>query len=421
MPFLTEALIRKRAEHNDGVLGDLEEIALHQQELEKIDCIEACCRHIQILLLQNNLIPKMEGLNKLKELDYLNLALNNISTVEGIEGCESLRKLDLTVNFVGIEELEVSIHNLKANVMLQDLYLTGNSCEEWSGFRAYTIAHLPQLKQLDGKLILPNERILARQQLPRLQEDLERAIEASIAKRCAEAGIPATEGAYTKESRNEMYLELAAQKEVKDLNERRRMGVEPKAPREVPGIFNARGEIRQCNEGKYDFDIDDVSDPTKIIFELGVPKYLDTSMLDVDVNPLYVRCVVREKVTQLKLPAEVRPDASKVQRSKTTGSLRVEMPLVDPKRTRTTAVAPQPELQPLQPSQEPQRARPTVPAAAVSVKGIYRDPKRVAATRAADLLREVRTTRSGGRVASVAGAVDDDGVPPLEEVSRRHA
>ena len=54
------------------------EVALHQQELEGIDNLEACCRHLKILLLQNNIIPKMEGLNKLKELEYLNLALNNI-------------------------------------------------------------------------------------------------------------------------------------------------------------------------------------------------------------------------------------------------------------------------------------------------------------------------------------------------------
>lgn len=29
----------------------------------------------------------MENLNKLKELEYLNLALNNISKIENIEGC----------------------------------------------------------------------------------------------------------------------------------------------------------------------------------------------------------------------------------------------------------------------------------------------------------------------------------------------
>lgn len=32
----------------------------------------------------------MENLSKLKELEYLNLALNNIHVIEGIEQCESL-------------------------------------------------------------------------------------------------------------------------------------------------------------------------------------------------------------------------------------------------------------------------------------------------------------------------------------------
>ena len=47
----------------------------------------------------------MENLSKLKELDYLNLALNNIDVIEGLEGCESLRKLDLTANFVNAETI----------------------------------------------------------------------------------------------------------------------------------------------------------------------------------------------------------------------------------------------------------------------------------------------------------------------------
>eukprot|EP00435_Cladocopium_sp_Y103_P050134 s2139_g15.t1 len=350
-------------------------------EIERIESIEACCRHIKILLLQNNIIPKMEGLNKLKELEYLNLALNNISKIEGIEGCESLRKLDLTVNFVSVEELEESVYNLKANMMLEDLYLTGNPCVDWSGCRAYVIAHLPQLKQLDAKMVVPRERIKARQQLPRLQQELEVAIEEARRKRLATAGEPVSEGAYTKESRNEMYLELAEQKAEKERNERRRMGTEPKEPRAVPGVYNARGELRQCNEGKYNFDLDDWTYPDKIVFELAVPKYLDTSALDVDVNPLYVRVVVKDKVTQLKLSAEVKPDGAQVQRSRTTGVLHIDMPLLQPHQVKERK-APEPELQPLKPSTEPAprlgyNGGDADRSKTVSIQGIYKDPKRV--------------------------------------------
>jgi hypothetical protein len=39
MTRLTRDLIRKKAEHHDGILADLEEISLHQLELEKLEAI----------------------------------------------------------------------------------------------------------------------------------------------------------------------------------------------------------------------------------------------------------------------------------------------------------------------------------------------------------------------------------------------
>ena len=58
----------------------------------------------------------MENLNKLKELEYLNLALNSITVIENIEGCESLQKLDLTVNFIEVNNLENSIECLNVKI-----------------------------------------------------------------------------------------------------------------------------------------------------------------------------------------------------------------------------------------------------------------------------------------------------------------
>ena len=91
MPQITQELLRKRAEHNEGLLSTLEEVTLHQYELEKIENLDVYCRHLKILYLQNNLIGKMEGLNKLKELEYINLAVNNVKKIEGVGGCESLK------------------------------------------------------------------------------------------------------------------------------------------------------------------------------------------------------------------------------------------------------------------------------------------------------------------------------------------
>jgi protein TilB len=54
----------------------------------------------------------MEGLSKLKDMHYLNLGLNNIKVIEGLDGCESLRKLDFTCNFVELWDLERSCKNI---------------------------------------------------------------------------------------------------------------------------------------------------------------------------------------------------------------------------------------------------------------------------------------------------------------------
>jgi protein TilB len=91
MGRITEELIRKRSEHNEGVISTLEEISLHQFDLEKIENLDKYCRHLKILFLQNNIIEKFENLEKLKELEYLNIGVNNISMIEGLDQCESLK------------------------------------------------------------------------------------------------------------------------------------------------------------------------------------------------------------------------------------------------------------------------------------------------------------------------------------------
>ena len=110
----------------------------------------------------------------------MNLALNNIERIENLEGCEFLKKLDLTVNFIG--EI-TSIENLCENYHLRELYLiikkirifqfclikthlrylTGNPCTDFEGYRDYVICTLPQLKSLDGEEIKKSDRIKALQ------------------------------------------------------------------------------------------------------------------------------------------------------------------------------------------------------------------------------------------------------------------
>lgn len=81
-----------------------------------------------------------------------------------------MNKLDLTVNFVDLDELEASITNLTQCHCLKDLYMMGNPAQSnWDKFNAYVIARLPQLKSLDGTEIIKSMRIAASQQLPRME------------------------------------------------------------------------------------------------------------------------------------------------------------------------------------------------------------------------------------------------------------
>jgi protein TilB len=81
MVLLSRKLIRKKAEHHEDILPELEEISLHQLEIEKIEVIGDICRKLKILYLQNNIISKIENLQHCKDMEYLNLALNNIELI----------------------------------------------------------------------------------------------------------------------------------------------------------------------------------------------------------------------------------------------------------------------------------------------------------------------------------------------------
>lgn len=59
VPPVTEDMVRRRAEHNECEIFSLEEVSLHQQDIERIEHIDRWCRDLRILYLQNNLIPRI--------------------------------------------------------------------------------------------------------------------------------------------------------------------------------------------------------------------------------------------------------------------------------------------------------------------------------------------------------------------------
>ncbi|XP_045668163.1 dynein axonemal assembly factor 11 isoform X1 [Ursus americanus] len=380
MGRITEDLIRRNAEHNDCVIFSLEELSLHQQEIERLEHIDKWCRDLKILYLQNNLIGKIENVSKLKKLEYLNLALNNIEKIENLEGCEGLKKLDLTVNFIG--ELS-SIKTLQHNIHLKELFLMGNPCADFDGYRQFVVATLQQLKWLDGKEIERSERIQALQNFPVIEQQIGEQEKAYCLKRAKDKEeaqrnlreeeeneakgrnypgfegqspfsvenkdhIQAPEGQegkcnekkfkgseddlefwnkpslFTPESRLETLRHMEKQrKDQEKLSEKKKKVKPPRI------LITKDGKALNVNDPKLDFSLKDDEKHNQIILDLAVYRYMDTSLIDVDVQPTYVRVTVKGKPFQLVLPAEVKPDSSSARRSQTTGHLVICMPKVD--------------------------------------------------------------------------------------------
>ena len=47
-------------------------------------------------------------------------------------------------------------------------------------------------------------------------------------------------------------------------------------------VYNKDGNVRQVNKGGYEWRFDETEDKTCIIFEIKIPKYLETSQIDCD-------------------------------------------------------------------------------------------------------------------------------------------
>lgn len=63
-----------------------------------------------------------------------------------------------------------------------------------------------------------------------------------------------------------------------------------------------------------------------MVFEIKLPKHMETALIHVDLHPDYVRMDIKGRTTQLAHPEYIIVEKSKVQRSTTTGILQITMP-----------------------------------------------------------------------------------------------
>lgn len=85
------------------------------------------------------------------------MAVNNLTKIQNLQRCESLQKLDLTVNFLDKAGL-LSVQSLQQNEHLSELYLLGNPCAEWPGYRQFVVGTLPQLRKLVSAALITSQQ-----------------------------------------------------------------------------------------------------------------------------------------------------------------------------------------------------------------------------------------------------------------------
>ncbi|KAG5499091.1 hypothetical protein GH5_03793 [Leishmania sp. Ghana 2012 LV757] len=350
MGRITVELLRRRAEHNEGCLSNLKEIALHQQDIEKIELIGDACRQLEIVYLCNNYISRIEGLRHLKWLKYLNLAVNNITLIDGLQGCEALERLDLTLNFIAEP---TSVQTLLANPFLESLHLTGNPCTKTEGYRAYVIHALPQLKELDGDEIIRAERIMARQAedvvMEVAEEEAVKVREAERIKREMLAkGIDPFPPKYndkgervyghTPEERLQMLHEQQElERKKKDEQSTPQPGSIAALHQELQGQKRGSqrltaeeerskyGRLLLRNEPRVPFHMNQ-DNATEFVLTVEPGKFISTTLLSVQVEVDVVRVFIKGKLLQVPVEDELAADATQVQRSTTTGQLKVTVP-----------------------------------------------------------------------------------------------
>lgn len=252
-------------------------------------------------------------------------------------------------------------------------YLTGNPCTEYEGYREYVIATLDNLKWLDGKEIEKSERILAKQDYENLRNKIisqqsdyakkrerekQDAAKTKVAEEELQLGCENQNESvsasskenqrktekeeeeeeeeekrywqektdFTPESRIELHQHIEEKRKQREKIDDERIG--KNKPAKETRFFASDGHVLNINQGKWDFKFDEDEDNNRFVLDLPCFKHLDTSLIDVDVQPTYVRVTVKGKVFQLALSDEVNPDSSSAKRSQTTGHLIISMPKV---------------------------------------------------------------------------------------------
>lgn len=280
----------------------------------------------------------------MRSLVYLNLAINRIEHVEGLETCESLVKLDLTLNAIYDYRDFKSLSRLER---LRELHIIGNPCLDHEMCRNYIIATLPHLEQLDDLAVTRTVRIQAQEAVDEKRQEIENA----VFERKHEPWDDGSDNSDYVDNCANVRLNNAAAKTAEEYAEQHRRVRGPHTKGE-------RGENgpRQWNTLKFPYTLEWSSEKQQILFILNLPQYLSSDFVRVEVEEDYVFVAVKDNSVQIRLDHHVNASLARVHRITTTGQLKVYMPVLEstpileseathPVRHNTSADAPQAQEQ----------------------------------------------------------------------------
>jgi protein TilB len=182
------------------------------------------------------------------------------------------------------------------------------------------IAMVPQLNKIDSKAISPSDRIEANQALEANRVLLQEFIENKRLN-------PSTEKKFTKEDRKQMFVEEMEEKRKQEEEEKKREKPKFEVTKKKGECskFKFDGERRMCNEFKCQWTLEEYVDAEFSELRLDLPKFLDTSEIDVEITGKWVAVSARGDLFQMKLWEETFGNPVKLQRSAITGQLYVKL------------------------------------------------------------------------------------------------
>ncbi|XP_054724698.1 leucine-rich repeat-containing protein 49-like isoform X2 [Uloborus diversus] len=154
-------------------LFSLRVLILSRNRIHYIDGLQNL-NHLDVLDLSGNEIKEITNVHHLHELRVLNLSSNHINQISGLRGLKSLVELNLNKNFI-LEVTEVDVLP-----RLQRLFLSQNSIERFEDM--YCVSNVPLLCDLSLEgcpiTVFPNYRHLILYNIPQLKVlDTRRALD----------------------------------------------------------------------------------------------------------------------------------------------------------------------------------------------------------------------------------------------------